>query len=444
MGKMKERDLTKGSILKNILIVALPLILTNMVNMLYNFTDMYWISQIGPEGVSAVGTTGVIIWMGASIMILVNLGTQIRVSYAKGKGDKEQVKKTAASSLKFGLLVSISYGIILFLFANQIIGFFNIDNPITYKWAVDYLRICTFFIVCISINQTYTAIYNGLGNTISVLIIMCIGLIINIILDPLFINILDLKVVGAAIATFIASFISTIIFTTYTLKTTDLLDKIKEKFDIKEAKSIAKLGIFPTIQNMLFAAIAMIIMRFVSNFGDAAIAIQRVGNDIESLSWMIGIGITTAIGVFVGQNSAANKIDRVEKGSKIMVLTMLAYGVVVTGLFLSLPNEIFSIFFTDSMYISMGVDYLLIAAFAQIFMIMESTFTGIFNGYKKTNIAPFFSITGNLLRIPLAIILSSMIGLNGIWFALLISSIYKGLGVILAYFYMKRTKKIYI
>ncbi len=440
---MKERDLTKGSILKNILIVALPLILTNMVNMLYNFTDMYWISQIGPEGVSAVGTTGVIIWMGASIMILVNLGTQIRISYAKGKEDKEKVKKITASSLKLSLIVSISYGIFLFLFANQIIGFFNIDNPMTYTWAVNYLRICTFFIICISINQTYTAIYNGLGNTISVLIIMCIGLVINIFLDPIFIHILDLKVVGAAIATFIASFISTIIFTIYTLKTTNLLDKIKDKLDIKECKKIINLGIFPTIQNMLFAGIAMIIMRFVSNFGDAAIAIQRVGNDIESLSWMIGIGITSAIGVFVGQNSAANKIDRVEQGSKIMVLTMLVYGVFVTSIFLTFPSEIFSIFFTDSIYISMGVDYLLIAAFAQIFMIMEATFTGIFNGYKKTNVAPFFSISGNLLRIPLAIGLSSIIGLNGIWVALLISSVYKGLGMIIAYFYMKKTKKIY-
>ncbi len=441
---MKERDLTKGSILKNILIIALPLILTNMVNMLYNFTDMYWISQIGPEGVSAVGTTGVIIWMGASIMILVNLGTQIRISYAKGKEDKEKVKKITASSLKLSLIVSMSYGIFLFLFANQIIGFFNIDNPTTYTWAVDYLRICTFFIICISINQTYTAIYNGLGNTISVLIIMCIGLVINIFLDPLFIHVLDLKVVGAAIATFIASFTSTIIFTIYTFKTTNLLDKIKDKLDIVECKKIINLGIFPTIQNMLFAGIAMIIMRFVSNFGDSAIAIQRVGNDIESLSWMIGIGITSAIGVFVGQNSAANKIDRVEQGSKIMVLTMLVYGIFVTSIFLTFPSEIFSIFFTDSVYISMGVDYLLIAAFAQIFMIMESTFTGIFNGYKKTNIAPFFSISGNLLRIPLAIGLSSIMGLNGIWVALLISSIYKGSGLIIAYFYMKKTKKIYV
>ncbi len=441
---MKERDLTKGSILKNILIIALPLILTNMVNMLYNFTDMYWISQIGPEGVSAVGTTGVIIWMGASIMILVNLGTQIRISYAKGKEDKEKVKKITASSLKLSLIVSMSYGIFLFLFANQIIGFFNIDNPTTYTWAVDYLRICTFFIICISINQTYTAIYNGLGNTISVLVIMCIGLVINIFLDPLFIHVLDLKVVGAAIATFIASFTSTIIFTIYTFKTTNLLDKIKDKLDIVECKKIINLGIFPTIQNMLFAGIAMIIMRFVSNFGDSAIAIQRVGNDIESLSWMIGIGITSAIGVFVGQNSAANKIDRVEQGSKIMVLTMLVYGIFVTSIFLTFPSEIFSIFFTDSVYISMGVDYLLIAAFAQIFMIMESTFTGIFNGYKKTNIAPFFSISGNLLRIPLAIGLSSIMGLNGIWVALLISSIYKGSGLIIAYFYMKKTKKIYV
>lgn len=439
---MKEKDLTKGSILKNILIVAIPLILTNMVNMLYNFTDMYWISQIGPEGVSAVGTTALFIWMGASLMIVVTLGTQIRISYAKGKKDEEQVKKISATALKYALMVSITYGLFLFVFANQIIGFFNIENEMTYTWAVHYLRICTFFIICISINQTFMAIYNGLGNTISVLLIMCTGLIINMILDPIFIHVLDLKVVGAALATFFSSLTSTIIFIVYSMKNSHLLTKIKTKIDYDEIKAITKLGIYPTIQNMMFAGIAMIITRFVSTFGDEAIAIQRVGNDIESLSWMIGIGITSAIGVFVGQNVAANRYDRVRAGSRIMVITMLGYGILVTSLFIFFPENIYHIFFDEPIYIQMGVDYLLIAAFAQIPMIMESTFTGIFNGYQKTNIAPFFSISGNLLRIPLAYFLSLSLGLNGIWFALLISSIYKGIGLIGAYIYLQFTHKL--
>ncbi len=440
---MKEKDLTQGSILKNILIVAIPLILTNMVNMLYNFTDMYWISQIGPEGVSAVGTTALFIWMGASIMIIVNLGTQIRVSYAKGQKDEEKVKKISANALKFAGMVSATYGLFLFIFANQIIGFFNITNPQTHLWAVHYLQICTFFIICISINQTFMAIYNGLGNTISVLIIMCTGLIINMILDPVLIHILDLKVVGAALATFISSLTSTLIFVIYTLKKSNLLDKIKDKIDFEEIKSIAKLGFYPTIQNMMFAGIAMIITRFVSSFGDEAIAVQRVGNDIESLSWMIGIGITSAIGVFVGQNAAANRFDRVRSGSRIMIATMLCYGLFVTSIFVFLPENIYRIFFHEDVYIQMGIDYLLIAAFAQIPMIMESTFTGIFNGYQKTNIAPFFSISGNLLRIPLAFYLSMFLGLNGIWYALLISSIYKGLGLIISYYYLNFQKKLH-
>lgn len=440
---MKEKDLTKGSILKNILIVALPLILTNMVNMLYNFTDMYWISKIGPEGVSAVGTTGVIIWMGASIMILVNLGTQIKISYAKGKNDHESVKKTAANAIKFGLFIALTYGMLLLLFSKQIIGFFNIDNALTYSWAVEYLKICSIFIICISLNQVFMSIFNGLGNTLSVLVIMCIGLVVNIFLDPLFIHVLDLKVAGAAIATLIASLISTIIFFIYTLKTTDLLEKIKEKIDFSEIKEIIKLGLFPAIQNILFAGIAMILMRIVSSFGDEAIAIQRVGNDIESLTWMIGIGITSAIGVFIGQNVAAGEFDRVKKGSKIMALTMLVYGIFVTSIFIFLPESIFNIFFTEKNYINMGIDYLLILSISQIPMIMEATFTGIFNGYKKTNIAPFFSISGNLLRIPLALILPLYFGLNGVWIALCISSIYKGSGMVIAYFYMKFKKKLY-
>ncbi len=440
---MKEKDLTQGSILKNILIVAIPLILTNMVNMLYNFTDMYWISQIGPEGVSAVGTTALFIWMGSSVMIIVNLGTQIHISYAKGQNDEEKVQQVAATAIKFAAIVSIIYGAILFIFAEPIIGFFNITNQLTHDWAVSYLRICTFFIICISMNQVFTAIYNGLGNTVSVLIIMCTGLVINIVLDPIFIHVLDLKVVGAALATFISSFISMSIFIIYTIRKSDILKRIKDKIDMKEVKEIAKLGFYPTIQNILFAGIAMIITRFVSSFGDAAIGVQRVGNDIESLTWMIGIGITSAIGVFVGQNAAANRYDRVRTGTRLMVFIMFCYGLFVTAVFLFLPKQIYQIFFHEEIYIQMGIDYLLIAAFAQIPMIMESTFTGIFNGYQKTNIAPFFSITCNILRLPLAYYLSLSIGLNGIWYAILITSIYKAIGLIGAYLYFHHKKKMY-
>ncbi len=440
---MKERDLTKGSIFKNILIVSIPLIIASMVNMLYNFTDMFWISQIGPEGVSAVGTTALFIWMASSLMLIVNMGTQIEISYAVGEGNKERVQYLVNNSMKFSLVVGLIFGVIQFVFANQLINFFDIDNTQTYDWAVSYLRVCSVFIVTTSINQTFSAIYNGLGNTMAVLVIMCIGMILNMFLDPLFIHILQLDVTGAGLATVFSSIISMIIFIGYTVKTSELLSKIKDKVDFVEIKKISKLGLFPTIQNVAFAGIAMVITKYVSAFGDEAIAIQRVGNDIESLTWMIGLGISTAISVFIGQNIAAKEYKRVHRASLMMLGTMFIYGLLITILFFVADEQIYGIFFDDASLISLGKDYLMFAAFAQIPMIIESTITGIFNGYQKTNIAPFFSITGNIIRIPMAVYFGAVMGLNGVWLALAISSIYKGLGMAISMIYLKLKGKLY-
>ncbi len=438
---MKERDLTKGSIFKNILVVSVPLIIASMVNMLYNFTDMYWISQIGPEGVSAVGTTALFIWMASSLMLIVNLGTQLEISYAVGEGNQDRVQYLVNNSMKFSLVVGLIFGVIQFIFANQLINFFDIENQQTYEWAVSYLRVCSVFIVTTSINQTFSAIYNGLGNSMAVLVIMCIGMILNMVLDPLFIHVLQLDVTGAGLATVLSSIISLLIFISYTLKTSHLLHRIKEQVDYEEIKKIAKLGFFPTIQNVAFAGIAMIITKYVSAFGDEAIAIQRVGNDIESLTWMIGLGISTAISVFIGQNIAAKEYKRVHRASVMMIAIMTVYGIFVTALFIFADEQIYSIFFDDLTLIDLGRDYLLFAAFAQIPMILEATITGIFNGYQKTNIAPFFSISGNVLRIPMALYFGAVIGLNGVWLALALSSIYKGVGMIgsLVYFKVRRT-----
>lgn len=438
---MQNRDLTKGSILKNILIVSVPIIVGNLIGMLYNFTDMYWISKVGTAGVSAVGTTALFIWLGSSYIILAALGGQIKVSHAIGHHDSDLSDIVAAKTLKLAGVLSLIYGAVLFLFSNQIIDFFKLGDPLTIQWASQYLQICGIFIVFLLMNQAFSAVYNGMGNTSLVLKIMAVGILLNVVLDPLFIVVFDMKVVGAALATLIGAVVSTLIFAWYTYKNTNVFSKFKMKRDFTIDKEIIKLGFLPMVQNMLFAGIAIVITRYISTFGDEAIAIQKVGSDIESLTWMIGIGISTAVSVFVGQNFAAKEFQRIQQGSRIILWLMTGYGLLITFTFLTCSAQIYSIFFTDAHLISLGEDYLGIVGVSQLFMIYEAVFTGIFNGYGKTNIAPFFSISGNLARLPLAVILTPYFGLNGIWIAISISAVYKGIGMTIAYIVFRINQK---
>lgn len=430
---MKSYDLTKGSIFKNIILVSIPLILGNFISMLYNFTDIFWISKIGPAGVSAVGTTSLFIWLGASYISLATLGGRIKVSHAVGKKDMDAAAQVSYKSLRLGLLLSILYGFILFTFNEQIIGFFNLSDPTTLAWAQEFLKITGVTMIFMLLNHVYSAIYNGMGNTPLVLKIMAIGVVVNMILDPLFIITFDLKVAGAAYATLLGSVVTFLIFTYHTYKHTQIFKQMRIKSDFKLDLEIIKLGFTPMIQNMTFTFISIFITRFIATFGDEAIAIQKVGNEIESLTWMVGVGISTAISVFVGQNYAAHQYDRIKKGSRIMTALLSGYGLIITLIFIFYGANLYSIFFAEPELIGLGQDYLYIIGFSQLFMIYEAIFTGIFNGYGKINVPAFFGISGNLMRIPLIVLFTPAFGLNGIWIAITISSIYKGVGMIFSY-----------
>lgn len=436
---MKELNLTTGSVFKNIAIVSVPLIVSSAINMLYNFTDMYWISSVGPEAVSSVGTTALLLWLSASVIMIVNLGTQIEVSYAKGQEDHGRIKHLIVNSLKYSFLVGLAVGVVYLIFAPNIISFFKIETESTFNWAVSYLRICSLFVITSSLNQTFSSIYNGLGDSKQVLYYMGIGMVANIFLDPFFIKVLDMGVEGAAIATLLASLITLVLFARSAFKAYDVKGLFSFDLDGSFVSKVTKMGFFPTIQNILFSSIAMVLTRIISGFGDQAIAISRVGNDIEALTWMVGIGISTAIGVFVGQNISAGQKERAVHATNLMLGTMSLYGIGISLFFVFGGSFIYELFFDDPTLIALGHNYLMFAALTQVFVIVEQVITGVLNGYQKTNIAPIFSITGNFLRIPLAIVLSQVFGLNGIWIAIGISSIFKGVGILIAYIYLKKS-----
>lgn len=441
-GRMKEINLTKGPVIKNIALISIPLILSSAINMLYNLTDMYWISSVGSEAVSSIGTTALFLWFSAATIMIVNLGTQIEVSYAKGREDHELIDHIISTSLKYSAFVGIIIGLIFLIFAPQLIGFFKVENPNTFNWAVSYLRISSLFVIVSSLNQTFSSIYNGLGDSKQVLYYMGIGMVSNIFLDPFLIKVLNLGVEGAAIATLLSAMITFVLFSVSIFKTYSLNKVFSFDLDFTFIKKITKLGFFPTIQNILFSSIAMVLTRIISSFGDNAIAISRVGNDIEALTWMIGIGISTSIGVFVGQNISANQNQRAKHAINLMAVVMASYGLLVSIFFVVGGDFIYKLFFDDPQLISLGHDYLLIAAMSQVFVILEQVITGALNGYRQTNIAPIFSIGGNLLRIPLALILSDIFGLNGIWYAIGISSFVKFLGIYIAFKVLESNKTI--
>ncbi len=463
---MKNKiDLTKGNILRDLLIVAIPTLLTSLIQMAYNLTDMFWVAQVdglelysnlttelvGEMAVAAVGTAGFYPWFGFGIMMLASIGTSVKVSQAAGMHDQNLLQRIGNNGILLMAIIAILY-LSFGVFFNQVfIGFFKIDNLEMFDMATSYLRIVTSFGFALCMVQLFNGVYNGLGKTMMTFYISFSGLFLNIILDPIFIldtvnvfglftiNGLGMGVEGAAYATGIGQLSILIIYIViYTNKTWRPFTITVKEYSSKVLNEILRIGLPTAIQSIVFTLIAMNVARMVLEFGEEPMAVQRVGSQIESVAWMIASGFQVALASFVGQNFGAEKYDRIKEGYKTAMKLLVPYGILVNLVLFVFARPLFSIFFSNPVTLDIGETYLRILSISQLFMIVELATAGVFNGLGMTKYPSIVGITGNLLRIPAAMILGASIGYAGIFWGVSMSSVLKGTVLVIWLLYFLR------
>ena len=254
-------------------------------------------------------------------------------------------------------------------------------------------------------------------------------------------------VAGAAIATVLAQGIVTLLFIVIIIRSKNNIYKIniKKEFDISYVKVLFRIGWAPALQNMLFTMFSMIIGRIISVWGPIPIAVQKVGSQIEAISWMTAGGISTALTTFVGQNFGAKKYKRIIQGYYSAIIIAIIVGVLATVLFVIFGEEVFSIFIGEKESIEAGGIYLRILGYSQLFMCLEITTAGLFNGLSKTGIPSVIGIVLTGMRVPLAYILSKpyIMGLNGVWWSISASSIAKGILIIAIFIILLKKQKLF-
>ncbi|MCL2065146.1 MAG: MATE family efflux transporter [Candidatus Cloacimonetes bacterium] len=452
---MKHKvDLTQGNIAIQLTKVALPIMFTSFIQMAYNLTDMFWIGRLGSGAVAAVGSAGFFIWLGMSIMLCTRIGMEVTVAQSAGKNDSVGMQRFILNGITISILIILVYSILIFMFAPRLIHFFNLGTDVngfnpTAK-GIQYLRILSCCMLFAFMSPCFSAIYNGLGKSKLPFYFNSAGLGLNIILDPLLIYGVwifpRLEVAGAAIATIIAQVTVIFLFILSFRKNFIFMHKLKNFLTLQKdyCFRIIKIGFPPAVQGVLFASIAIVIARIVSEWGAFTIAAQRLGSQIEAISWLTATGFSTAISAFVGQNIGAGKIDRVWQGYKTGIYIMTGVGLFATALLFLLPQQLYSIFVKDPQTIQAGVGYLTIIAYSQLFMCLEMSTAGAFNGLGKSMPPSIVGVSFNLLRIPGAIFLSSLIGISGIWWSISGTSVLKGIVLVvwfIVYFKKGMNKK---
>ena len=430
-----EGNLTKGPILKTLTKLAIPIMASSFLGTLYNITDMAWIGLLGSKAVAGVGVGGMFTWLSQGLAAMARMGGQVQVAQCIGRGERDRAHGFAQAAVQLATLMGMAYAVISLLFARQMVAFFQLTDLEAQTAALSYTKIACGLIVFSFLTLTMTGLYTAQGDSKTPFLANLIGLVTNMILDPVLIlgpgPFPKLGVVGAAIATVTAQAIvmMMMILGVIIQKKENVLKGIRltAKIPKEYLGGLCRIGIPTAIQGMAYCAISMVLTRMVSAYGAEAVATQRVGGQIESISWNTADGFAAALNAFIAQNYGAGKMDRVRKGYRASLWTVGIWGLLISFVFICFPKAIADIFFHEPKAVATAVGYLVIIGFSEAFMCVELTTVGALSGLGRTRLCSIISIAFTSARIPLAIILGGLIGLSGIWWALSITSIIKGI-----------------
>lgn len=434
-------DLTKGPIIPTLMKLTLPIMATNFISTTYGLVDMIWIGKLGSGPVAAIGTASFFINLAAALFTMISIGTGVKVAHSMGAGREDKAKELIHSGFLMSMGLSVLYMLFILLAKNQLIGFFDLGSKEIEHMAVQFLVVSTIGTVFTFFNTLFGMVLNSMGNSGKPFRVYTVGFLVNLILDPLFIfgagSFNGLGVLGAALATLAANITVTFLFAGYVRNSRLLSTKLT--FNMNQMKEVLQMGSPITVQRVTFTVISIIIAKIIVQWGADAIAVQKIGIQIESISYMTIGGLQGAIAAFIGQNYGANRQDRIKKGYRNALLLTSIFGILISILFILFPKQLFSLFLTDETSLKLGADYMRIIGFSQWFMCMELMTVGAFNGIGKTHIPPIFSIILTALRIPMALVLSGPFGLSGVWVSIALSSVLKG--VILVFWFMRSLGK---
>lgn len=435
--KLGIHNLTEGKIFSTLIRLALPLMGTSFLQMAYTLMAMSWVGRLGtvshPEiatkSEAAIGAIGMLLWLTSSVAYLAMIGSEVAVGQSIGAKKMKRAAIYASHSTTTSIVISVVWVSTLFIFANPILSFFKLSADITAD-AVLYLRILTVCLPFQFLSYNFAGIYNGAGRSTVPFKNYAAGLVLNMILDPILMFSMGLGLHGAAIGTVVAQlFVFSLFF--YQIKYGNRILGDFSFFIKPKAiylKRIIFLGTPVSIMNSLYAIINMNLARVASiHGGHLGMMAQTTGGQIEAITWNTSQGFSTALSAFVAQNYAANKLERGIKAYIYTIRVMLTLGIFVSIAFVLFGAQIFGIIVPEENAMRAGAEYLFVMGLVQIFMMLELTTQGMFNGIGRTVEPAVISITFNALRIPLAYYLASQMGIVGVWWAIAISTVCKGI-----------------
>ncbi|WP_293672305.1 MATE family efflux transporter [uncultured Parabacteroides sp.] len=430
-------DLTKGKVWKVIVRFALPLLIGNLLQQLYNVTDSVIVGQfLGKEALAAVSASFFIYYFIISFVIGVGSGTSVVISQLFGAKQFQKVQLAFSSFFIFMLVGGVILSIAGIIFAEPVFRLTNTPEEVIPQ-AVAYFRIYiggTFLFVTFN---SIISILRGVGESVRPMIFILITTILNILLDLLFILVFKWGIEGAARATVIAQGIGMCVALAYVNNTHPLLSIKKQDmlFDGKLFKESLKIGLPTSVQQCAIALGLIALLGIVNSFGTNTLTAYGAAGKIDTIITQAILTLSGALAAFCGQNIGAGRLDRVKKGLRFTMYANIVLGLLTFAAVYLFGDAMMRIFTNDADVIVIGKEYLLIICGFFIVHGALNVYNGALRGAGDTLFPMVTSIVCLwIIRIPLAYSLSSWLGRSGIWWAIVASIT---IGLIVTFIYYK-------
>ena len=435
----KKVDILTGNIGTNLFRLALPIVLTSLISILYNLTDIKFISTyLGDEAVASAAAATFFLVLGFALLLIPKNGAQILVAQSIGAKLYRNARAYARIAIIITIIFSIFTILICTIFTKELIHLVGISKPSILNMAITFLRWCSLGVPFLFLSNTLSSIISADGDTFGPFIFNSLGVIINIFLDYLFLGVLKFGISGAAIATVMSQIISFVALTFYFLSPKSKFRKMKLfKLDsFKMYIKLLKIGLPSGVSQGIFTAIAIVLANIIARYDDEVLAVQRLGVQFESFSWNISGGFSSAVATYIAQNYGAKQFDRIKRVYYISLKGISVFSVIITIVFIGFAKPLFSSFLHNERLIHHGINYLTIVGIAQFFQSVEIITNGAFNGIGHINEPTMIGVIGTASRIPLSYIFAPLFGITAIWWVISGTMIIKGIISFLLFMYI--------
>ncbi len=428
-----RNNLTEGSILRALFILGAPTIGTGLLQSAFNVIDMLFVGRLGPSALAAVSISGIIIFLLITVAIGISMGTLSLVSRYWGGRHYRSAALVLGQSIYLSLIVSIFFSFGGWYAARPLLSMLGARGEVL-DMAVVYFRIISMGAGSIFVAVSLAAALRGAGNTVTPFKVMAFAVGLNVLLDPILIFGLfgcpALGVAGSALATVISRTIAVVI-----LALLVLVGGVH--FNLSGAFSsirwpllwhIVRIGFFSSLEMFIRSASALIFLRIVAPFGTAALAAFGIGTRLRMMILMPGIGLGYASGIIVGQSLGAGIARRARHASWLSLLIYELMLMPVVAIFLLFPKGIIGFFNRDPQILLFGEQFIFYIALSLFFMAFMIILGKSLNGAGDTR-GPMMitAVCLIFIGVPLAYIWSQIRGVEGVWRALLVSSVLQGM-----------------